>query len=115
MRTPRTDHIGVRVTPAERAAITARSARFGMAPSAYVRESALLRGEAPVRVAGEGELRTIHLDLKRIGTNLNQAVRALNARGPEPATIALLEHAVREVSGAAEGISGLLSRASGGR
>lgn len=115
MRTPRTDHIGVRVTPKERAAIAARSARCGMAPSAYVRESALLRNEAPVRVAGEGELRTIHVDLKRIGNNLNQAVRALNARGPEPTTMTLLEHAVRKVSEAAERLSGLLSRASEGR
>lgn len=115
MRTPRTDHIGVRVTPRERAAIAERSARCGMTPSAYVRESALLRDEAPVRIAGQGELRAIRLELKRIGTNLNQAVRALNARGPEPMTITLLQYAVREVSEAAESLSGLLSRANKGR
>ena len=108
----RSAHVNVRVTPKERTAIAARSARCGMTPSAYVRESALLRDEAPVRVADEGELRAIHVGLKRIGNNLNQAVRALNARGPEPATMKLLEHAVREVSKAAEGISKLLSGAS---
>lgn len=60
-------------------------------------------------------MRAIHLDLKRIGNNLNQAVRTLNARGPEPATMALLERAVRRVSEAAASLSGLLSRASEGR
>lgn len=115
MRTPRTSHINVRVTPGERAAIAARSARCGMAPSAYMRESALLRDEAPVRVAGEGELRAIHVDLKRVGNNLNQAVRALNAHGPDPITTALLSSALREVSGAAASLSALLAKATGGR
>lgn len=83
---PRSAYITVRVSPAERASIVARSASCGMAPSAFVREAALLRDTPPVRVADADGLRRIRVDLKRIGNNLNQAARALNAYGADEPT-----------------------------
>lgn len=107
---PMTAHINVRMSPEERAAITARSASFGMTPSAFMRESALLRDEKPVRVADADELRGIRTDLKRVGNLLNQSVRLAHTYGLDGSTLPLLESTVRSVSEAASRISGLLSQ-----
>ena len=105
----RTAHINVRMTPEERAAILTRSSRFGMAPSTFMRESALLRDVDPVRVADTEELRAIHTNLKRIGSNLNQAVRALNAGAPASAPPPELAEAVSQVSRACSSLAALLA------
>ena len=108
---PRDQHINVRMSPEERAAIMARSAAFGMAPSSFMRESALLRDEKPVRVAEAGELAAMRADLKRIGNLLNQCTRALHIHGPNEATLPLLQAATANVSEAASKISRLLAAA----
>lgn len=82
-RRAKTVHINVRMTEAQRREVERRADDAGMAPSSYMRETAILAGEKPVRVADTDELRRIHVDLKRIGSNLNQAVRALNAYGAD--------------------------------
>lgn len=105
----RDQHMNVRLTAAERAAIMERSAAFEMAPSAFMRESALLRDEKPVRVAEAGELAAMRTDLKRIGNLLNQCTRALHTHGPDDATLPLLRAATANVSDAASGISRLLT------
>lgn len=107
---PRTAYLTVRLSPAERAAIVARSTSSGMVPSAFVREAALLRDTAPVRVADADELRRIHVDLKRIGNNLNQAARALNAYGADEQTLGMLRDALGPVSEAAASLAALLSK-----
>lgn len=106
---PRDQHINVRMSPGERAEIEARSAAFGMPPSTFMRESALLRDEKPVRVADEGELAAMRTDLKRIGNLLNQCTRVLHTHGPDDATLPLLRAATANVSDAASGISRLLA------
>lgn len=106
---PRDQHVNVRLTAEERAAIMARSAAFGMAPSTFMRESALLSGEKPVRVAKAGELAAMRTDLKRIGNLLNQCTRALHTHGPDDAALPLLRAATANVSDAASGISRLLA------
>ena len=106
---PRDQHINVRMSPGERAEIEARSAAFGMPPSTFMRESALLRDEKPVRVADAGELAAMRTDLKRIGNLLNQCTRALHTHGPDDATLPLLRAATANVSDAASGISRLLA------
>lgn len=111
----RTAHINVRVTPEERAAIAARSASFGMTPSAFVRESALLRGEKPVRVADAEELRALRADLKRAGNLLNQSARLGNTYGLDDSGLRALDAAVRRVSDAASRISEVLAGASDGK
>lgn len=105
----RDQHMNVRLTAAERAAIMERSAAFEMAPSAFMRESALLRDEKPVRVAEADELAAMRTHLKRIGNLLNQCTRALHTHGPDDATLRLLRAATANVSDAASGISRLLA------
>ena len=107
---PKTTYLTVRLSPAERAAIVARSASYGMAPSAFVREAALLRDTTPARVADADELWRIHVDLKRIGNNLNQAARALNAYGVDEPTLGMLHDALGPVSEAAASLAALLSK-----
>lgn len=106
---PKTAHINVRMSPKERAAIVARSSHFGMTPSAFMRESALLRDEKPVKVANTEELRAMRTDLKRIGNLLNQAVRLGHTYGLDESTERMLENAMRGVSDAATRISELLA------
>lgn len=108
---PKTDHVNVRMSPKERAAIVARSRSFGMAPSTYMREAALLRDTKPVTVADTEQLTALRSELKRIGTNLNQAVRALHAYGPNSTTLRNLETSLDAVSEAASHITQLLLRA----
>lgn len=108
----KTAHINVRMSPGERAAIVARAHRFGMAPSTFVRESALLRDEKPVRVADTEELRALRTDLKRVGNLLNQSVRLAHKYGLDDATLPMLTGALHDVSDAAARISGLLAQVS---
>ena len=51
---PRDQHINVRMTPEERATIVARSASFGMPPSAFIPEAALHCDEKPIKVVDAG-------------------------------------------------------------
>ena len=111
---PKTAHINVRMSPKERADIVARSSRFGMTPSAFLRESALLRDEKPVRVAHADELKAMRTDLKRIGNLINQAVRLGHTYGLDEPTTKTLRGAVSNVSDTASRISELL-RKEGGR
>lgn len=110
-RRAKTAHINVRVTAAERGEILSRARLAGMAPSAYMREAALLAGEKPVRVADVDQLRQIHVDLKRIGNNLNQAARALNKYGADEASLQMVAGATAQVSGAAGALAALLAKA----
>lgn len=111
---PRTVHINVRLSELERAAIVARSVEFGMPPSTFMRESALLRDEKPVKVADTEVLCALRVDLKRAGNLLNQAVRLGHTYGLDGSSIAAIETAVQGVSDVATRISELLTRAADG-
>lgn len=108
---PRTRHINVRLTPEERAAIEARSSSFGMPPSTFMREAALLCREKPVRVASPEELAEIRTLLKRQGGLLNQLMRVINTYGLEKTELPAVMQAVGNVSDAASNISKLLAAA----
>lgn len=110
-RRAKTAHINVRVTGAERGEIFSRARLAGMAPSAYMREAALLAGEKPVRVANADQLRQIHVDLKRIGNNLNQAARALNKYGADEASLQTVVCAAAQVSDTAGTLATILAKA----
>ena len=88
-----------------------RAHHADMAPSAYMREAALLAGEKPVRVADAEQLRQIHVDLKRIGNNLNQAARAVNKYGVDEETSQMVADVTTWVSDAAEKLGVLLAKA----
>lgn len=106
----KTAHINVRMTEEEHAAITVRSSSFGMAPSTFMREAALLIGEKPVRIADEATLRQLLHQMKKQGGNLNQAVRTANAYGVDTQTAQQLAEAVRLVSSTASQLSNLISK-----
>lgn len=106
----KTAHINVRMTEEERTAITVRSSSFGMAPSTFMREAALLIGEKPVRIADEATLRQLLHQMKKQGGNLNQAVLTANAYGVDTQTAQQLAEAVRLVSSTASQLSNLISK-----
>lgn len=106
----KTAHINVRMTEEERTAITERSSSFGMAPSTFMREAALLIGEKPVRIADEATLRQLLHQMKKQGGNLNQAVLTANAYGVDTQTAQQLAEAVRLVSSTASQLSNLISK-----
>ena len=102
---PRDQHINVRVTPEERAAIMARSTSFGMPPSTFMREAALHCAE---------ELSAIRASLKKEGGLLNQLVRAAHIHGIDETLLPGLRVAISNVSASASKISKLLSEAADG-
>ena len=74
----RTKQLGVRLSASEWRVIESRSARAGVRPAAFLREAALSspgRSPSSVDVATVEERR----ELRRIGANLNQVARHLNA------------------------------------
>ena len=74
--------VTVRVTAAELAELEERAAAASLRRSAYMRLSSL--GQ-PVRVSTVHRLGAAErLELQRIGVNLNQVARAMNAGAPPP-------------------------------
>ena len=61
--------------------------------------------------ADAGELAGIRTELKKIGTNLNQAVRALNTYGSDPVVLNNLNRATSIVSTAVGWVNDLLAHA----
>lgn len=112
---PRDQHINVRVTSEERAVIAARSASFGMTPSAFMREAALRCDEKPVKVADVEELLAIRASLKKEGGLLNQLVRAAHIHGIDESLLPGLRAAISNVSASASKISKLLTEAAEGK
>ena len=110
---PRSTHINVRLSRSERKQVEDKARRFDMAPSAFMRRAALLAGEKPVRVADAEELRRIHVDLKRIGNNLNQSTMELHAHGCDGIAASSVAHAARLVSEAVAPLASLLAAARG--
>ena len=74
----RTKRLGVRVSAAEWRLIETRAARAGVRPTSFLREAAL---SSPARSPSSVDLATVEerRELRRIGANLNQVARHLNA------------------------------------
>lgn len=76
--------LGLRLTPDERAAIEAQAARAGLTVSDYARRVILgHRVKAAVTDVDAAAL----VELNRLGVNLNQIAKQLNARKAAPAQI----------------------------
>jgi hypothetical protein len=90
---PRPCRIAISVDPTEQAELNQAAQDEGLTPSAFVAAKALAavrRAETPTAT----ELRELQADLNRataqvqkVGTNLNQAVAALNATGQPPGNL----------------------------
>jgi len=74
----RTAQVSVAVSPAEMAALQEKAARAGMNVTAFARAAALSR-KLPTAPASSVDFET-RQELRRIGVNLNQIAKALNAR-----------------------------------
>ena len=91
----RTRTVCARLTEAEARELAARAASAGEATSVYVRRRAL--GE-PVRHAAVQRLGAEErVELRRIGVNLNQIARALNAGGRVPTGVLAEVKRVRDL------------------
>lgn len=76
---------GPRLTDAELLHIEAQAAAAGLGLAEYVRRCVLGRRVDPARPVADDQLL---LELNRVGVNLNQIARALNADRPERADLA---------------------------
>ena len=77
----RSRQVGIRLTPAEARVIEAAAARTGRPPVAFIRSAALAAAGAASRLRepARTEATAIRQELRRIGANLNQALRLAHA------------------------------------
>ena len=92
----RSRQVGIRLTPAEARVIEA-AARTGRRPVAFIRSAALAAAGAASRLRepARTEATAIRQELRRIGANLNQALRLAHA-GRDP-DLAAAVTAVRDI------------------
>ena len=83
----RTVHLGVQLTPTERAELEFAAAEAGARLSQYVRELCLRRSATPETVAcvrRNPEAKRLMHELSAIGNNLNQLTRVANTNRAAP-------------------------------
>ena len=92
----RTELVGVKFTPAEKAHLLALVERHGLASLSDLVRQAALKGRVEIYQRAElsGPDRA---SLQRLGVNLNQIARHLNERGGELPAIAGVERELRDV------------------
>jgi hypothetical protein len=105
----------LRCTDEEYEALAAAAARSGLTTSGYAAEAAIAaaRGSEPPRAEpwrqALAEVMAARAQVRRFGSNVNQAVRALNATGEPPEwldrAVARAERAVGELDQAAAELS----------
>ena len=100
--------IGVRVSPAELDALTAKAQQMGMSPAHWLREAALSRRlpSPPVPAINREE----YADLARLAANLNQLARAANEGQVVALNDGLMQRLITEVSRLRLGLLGTGSR-----
>ncbi|MGH7107042.1 MAG: MobC family plasmid mobilization relaxosome protein [Acetobacteraceae bacterium] len=69
-------HLSIALTAAERALLDERAALAGLRPAVYLRQAALAGAAAVDRRV---DLMRLHVELRRIGNNLNQIAHAANS------------------------------------
>jgi Bacterial mobilisation protein (MobC) len=69
-------HLSIALTAAERASLEARAASAGLRPAVYLRQASLA---GAVTVDRQVDLARLHVELRRIGNNLNQVAHAANS------------------------------------
>jgi hypothetical protein len=103
--TVRAETIGVRVTPAEHAALRAKAEALGTTPAQWLRQAALTRQLPPPPVPAIN--REEYAELARLSANLNQLARLANSGQPVVVADALLERLVCEVNRLRQALLGL--------
>lgn len=101
--------LNLRLTASERARLDLAAAKAGITPSEYARRQ-ILDGRVIVREARDLSAGSF-VQIVRIGTNLNQIARRLNAGGKQaPAELASLCRKVESILGREVGGDGAESR-----
>ena len=93
----RSRQFGVRLTPAEARLVETAAARAGRPPVAFIRAAALAAAGAATRhdEPARTEATAVRQELRRIGVNLNQALRLAHAG--RDADLAAAVNAARDV------------------
>ncbi len=91
----RTSTIGVRVSPAEYAALKLKAVQMGLTPAQWLREAALSKRlpSAPVPVINREQ----YSELARLAANLNQLAKGANEQRQVTVSDALLQQLSNEV------------------
>lgn len=97
----RGDRLNPRLTTTERAEIEQQAAAFGLSPSEYMRRRSLGHRLPPAAAEAHGQA-VLATALMRIGVNLNQMARHMNA-GKSPSELALFDLLTR-INSAMDGI-----------
>lgn len=79
MVTLKDQHIHIRMTKEEHAAIKRRAFRAGLSLSSYLRKRALLDDQRPIIYTDVKTLQLLYRSLKGTANNLNQCTRILNS------------------------------------
>lgn len=97
--------IGVRVSPAELEALTAKAQQMGMTPAHWLRDAALSRRlpAPPVPAINREE----YADLARLAANLNQLARAANEGRVVAVHEGLMQRLITEVNRLRLGLLGM--------
>ncbi len=101
--------INVRLSAAERDALRRRAELAGVTVSEYVRRRALSDGDRAVVYVDESELKKLFVQLRRVGSNLNQCARELNTHHNPACVNDALLNAFDAVAKASEDVSGFIS------
>ena len=103
--TVRAETIGVRVTPAEYAALRTKAEKLGLMPAQWLRQAALSRRLPPPPVPAIN--RDEYAELARLSGNLNQLARLANSGQPVSVADGLLQRLMVEVSQLRRALLGL--------
>lgn len=103
--------LGVRLSQAEHRAIAQRAKAAGLNMSEYVRICCTVDRTGPAIVTDAEELRKIHVDLRKVGGNLNQVARELNTHHRPNDIEDTLRAALAAVAQASEDVSTFISDA----
>lgn len=76
---------GIRLTPSELAAVEAKAAQAGRPVAEFCRRAIL--GQPVTVRRGAAEVDRFLIELNRVGVNLNQIARAMNAGRPLPVSL----------------------------
>lgn len=101
--------INVRLSAAERDALRRRAELAGVTVSEYVRRRALSDSDRAVVYVDESELKKLFVQLRRVGSNLNQCARELNTHHNPACVNDALLNAFDAVAKASEDVSGFIS------
>ena len=107
--------VKLRYSEEELGDVTAAAARSGLTPAGFAAEAALAAARGTTPPAAEPwreallEVMAARTQVRRLGTNVNQAVRALHGTGEAPEwldrAVALTARAVERLDGAAADLS----------